>query len=203
MQFVIATANPGKVREMREILSELGIDAVTRKELGIELEIEETGSTFLDNATLKARAICEASGMPSIADDSGLLVDALGGAPGVYSSSYGGPGLSDAQRCDYLLEKLKNKEQKSAKFVSTIVCAFPGGDILAAEGECHGEIIGSQRGFNGFGYDPVFLVRGKDRTMAELAPDEKNIISHRGVALREFSKKLQALLMRKSESGAF
>jgi len=190
MTFVLATANPGKIKEMRDILSGMGIDVVTRKDLGIELDVDETGTTFAQNALLKADAICKASGLPAIADDSGLIVEALDGEPGLYSSSYGGEELSAEQRCAYLLEKMQNKEQRSAKFVCTIVCSFPDDMPLIAEGECRGEIIAEQRGINGFGYDPIFLVPGTNKTMAELSSNEKNQISHRGEALRSFIRLL-------------
>ena len=190
MTFVLATANPGKIKEMRDILSGMGIDVVTRKDLGIELDVDETGTTFAQNALLKADAICKASGLPAIADDSGLIVEALDGEPGLYSSSYGGEELSAEQRCAYLLEKMQNKEQRSAKFVCTIVCSFPDDMPLIAEGECRGEIIAEQRGINGFGYDPIFLVPGTNKTMAELSSNEKNQISHRGEALRSFVRLL-------------
>ena len=190
MKFVLATANPGKVREMRELLSGLGVEVVTRKELGIDIEVEETGGTFFENAMLKAKAICGASGLPAIADDSGLVVGALGGAPGVYSSSYGGEHLDDAGRCDFLLKNVENVEQRSAKFVCTIVCLFPDGKTISAQGECRGKLAASPRGANGFGYDPIFIPDGKDKTMAELLPEEKNAISHRGKALCEFARQL-------------
>jgi len=193
--YALATANPGKVKEMREILSGLGIEVLTRENLGINVEIEETGTTFIENATLKATAICEISEMPSIADDSGLIVEALDGKPGVYSSSFGGEELTAEARCIYLLkqmEKIKNIEQRRAKFVSTIVCAFRDGNTLSASGECSGIITKSLIGSGGFGYDPVFKPDGYNKTMAELSVDEKNKISHRGKALREFSKLLQS-----------
>ena len=186
MRFVLATANLGKVREMRSVLSELGIDVVSRGEVGVDIVVEETGSTFLENATLKAKAICDASGLPAIADDSGLIVDALGGEPGVYSSTYGGEHLSDDERCAYLIEKMKNMEQRSAKFVCTIVCAFPDGRIISSQGECVGKIALSPSGEGGFGYDPVFVPNGFLKTMAQLTPEEKNAISHRGKALNAF-----------------
>ena len=187
MIFVLATNNPGKIREMQEILPEFGIKFVTRKEVGIDIEIDETGSTFLENATLKAKAICSLSGLASIADDSGLMIDALDGAPGVYTSSFGGEGLSDSERCDYLLQQLKDKKQRNAKFVSTIVCAFPDGEVISAYGECCGKIADAPTGSGGFGYDPVFIAEGFCKTMAELTPDEKNTVSHRGAALRKFA----------------
>jgi len=171
---------------MRDILNGSGIEIATREELGIDIEVEETGATFLENALLKARAICEASGLPAIADDSGLVVDALNGEPGVYSSTYGGDGLDAGKRFEYLLHKMRGIERRSAKFVCTIVCAFPDGSIIKAEGVCRGTITSSPRGSGGFGYDPVFLVHGTDKTMAELTSAEKNRLSHRGQALRRF-----------------
>jgi len=191
MKYVLATANPGKVTEMREILSGLGIDIITRNDLGIDIDIEETGSTFFENARIKAEAICAASGMPAIADDSGLCVDALNDEPGVYSSSYGGAELSADERCAYLLGKMENMEQRHAKFVCVIVCVFPDGNMLFASGECCGTIVTEPKGSGGFGYDPVFLPDGKSKTMAELSGSEKNLISHRGKALNEFSKLLK------------
>jgi len=193
-KYALATANPGKVNEMRSILSGLGVDVVTRDDLGIGFDIEETGTTFSENATLKAKAVCLASGIPSIADDSGLVVEVLNGEPGVYSSSFGGNELSAQERCRYLLSKMKsfpNMEQRQAKFVCNIVCIFPNGDLLQATGECKGSITIEPAGINGFGYDPVFLPDGKVKTMAELTSDEKNAISHRGGALRDFIKKLE------------
>ena len=187
MKFVLATANPGKIREMREILPEFGIDFVTRKDIGIDAEIEETGTTFHENALLKANAICALSGLPAIADDSGLIVQALGDEPGVYTSTFGGIGLSDSDRCRYLLQKLKSAEQRNAKFVCTIVCVFPDGDVISAQGECRGRIADTPAGSGGFGYDPVFIADGFSKTMAELSPEEKNKASHRGAALREFA----------------
>ena len=192
MKYVIATANPGKVREMREILSDIGIDIITRDDLGIDIDVEETGTTFFENAELKARTICTVSGMPAIADDSGLIVDALDGKPGVYSSSFGGEALSSDERCMYLLRKMDNMEQRHAKFVCTIICAYPDGDLITATGECSGTITTKPRGSNGFGYDPVFLPDGMNRTMAELTSLEKNAISHRGKALVNFAKLLKS-----------
>ena len=192
MRFALATANPGKIKEMREVLSEFGIDVVSRDELGIGIVVEETGTTFFENALLKAGAICAASGLPAIADDSGLMVDALGGAPGVYSSSYGGAGVFDNERYLYLLDNMAGLEQRRAKFVCTIVCVFPDGEELSATGECHGEISTAPRGTGGFGFDPVFIVNGLDKTMAELSAEEKNAISHRGAAIRKFATLLKA-----------
>jgi len=191
MKYVLATANPGKIAEMREILSELRIDTFTRTDLGIDLDVEETGSTFFENAKIKAEAICSATGMPAIADDSGICVDALGGDPGVYSSSYGGAELSANERCAFLLHKMENVKQRNAIFVSVIVCMFPDGYQLTAAGECTGTIAEEAKGTRGFGYDPVFIPDGKDKTMAELTAGEKNALSHRKKALTEFSKLLK------------
>jgi len=193
-KYVLATANPGKIKEMREIMSKLGIEVVSREDLGIDIKIEETGTTFLENAQIKAEAICKLAGFPAIADDSGLIVDALDGEPGVYSSSYGGEALTADERCRYLLEKMKNTEQRQAKFVCTIVCVFPNGDLLTTTGECSGEIATEPAGKSGFGYDPVFKVFGSDgceKTMAELTAEEKNKLSHRGAALHSFSDLLK------------
>jgi len=191
MKYILATANPGKVKEMKKILTEFDIDVCTREELGIEIDVEETGLTFLENATLKAEAICDASGLPAIADDSGLIVNALGGEPGVYSSSFGGEELTAEERCKYLLNKMENMEQRDAKFVCTIVCSFPDGDRITASGECHGIITTELQGEEGFGYDPVFLPDEDTKTMAEITSDRKNSISHRGKALRNFSELLK------------
>lgn len=190
MKYILATANPGKIGEMKEMLSEFGIDIVTREDLGIDIDVEETGATFIENATIKAKSICMAAGMPAIADDSGLCIDALGGEPGVYSSSFGGEHLDDNERCLYLLDLMSSMEQRGAKFVSTIVCAFPDGRLITAQGECCGKIAKRQRGTGGFGYDSVFIAEGYKNTMAQLAPEEKNAISHRGKALKEFSRLL-------------
>ena len=192
MKFILATANQGKIEEMRSILSKFNIEAVTRDELDINIDIEETGTTFLENARLKAEAICKLSKMPSIADDSGLVVDALNGDPGVYSSSFGGESLNTKERNAYLLEKMENVEQRSAKFVCNIVCAFPSGKELVATGECHGSIALTPSGTEGFGYDTIFVPNGTDLTIGELPFDEKNKISHRGNALRNFTNLLNS-----------
>ena len=189
--YVLASSNPGKIAEMREILSVYGINMTTKQELGVDIDVAETGDTFAENAALKATAICKASGLPAIADDSGLAVDALGGAPGLNTSSFGGEGLDSEGRYNYLLSIMDGVEQRGAKFVSTIVCAFPDGSLITAEGTCGGEIAPAPRGSSGFGYDPVFTPAGMDMTMAELPPGEKNKISHRGKALRQFTGLLQ------------
>ena len=187
-RFVLASHNPGKLREMRDILSELGIEVLSQKDAGVDVDPEETGTTFEENAIIKAKAVMEASGLPAVADDSGLMVDALGGAPGVYSARFGGShDLPDSYRNEYLLKKLENTEQRGAKYVSVIAVAYPDGRILTARGECHGEIAETEKGSGGFGYDPLFRLPD-GRHMAELTSEEKNRISHRGIALRELKR---------------
>jgi XTP/dITP diphosphohydrolase len=188
MTFVIATNNFGKLREIRQILDELNVDAIPLKEAGIEVEVEETGTTFYENALLKANSVYMLTGKPAIADDSGLIVEALGGEPGVNSRYYGGGDLDDEGLCKYLLKNMENMELRAAKFVCNIVAVFPDGCILSAVGECEGKISHKPIGNNGFGYDPVFIPNGKNTTLAQLTTEEKNSISHRGAALREFSR---------------
>ena len=191
--FVLASHNKAKLIEMRDILGELGIRVISQAEAGVDVEPEETGTTFEDNARIKAVAVMEASGLPALADDSGLMVDALGGAPGVYSARYGGGhDRTDADRNALLLKNLENEEHRGAKFVSVIAVAWPDGRVLTARGEVHGEIAREERGSNGFGYDPLFLLPD-GRHMAELSSEEKNGISHRGNALRELKRLLTEL----------
>ena len=199
MKFVLASHNKGKIKEMQEVLGELGVEVVTPGELGITVDVEETGTTFAENAALKARAIRDASGLPAIADDSGLCVDWLGGAPGVYSARYGGLD-DDAARYRLLLQNLRGATDRSAHFHTSIVCAFPNGDELTAEGECQGTIAFAPMGEGGFGYDPVFFVPSLRKTFAQLTAEEKNAISHRGIALRSFAANLKEYL-EKNEYG--
>ena len=194
MKLVLASKNSHKLVEMRDILSQLGVEVVLESDVGIDVDVEETGTTFEENAFLKAHAVMEASGLPAIADDSGLCVDALGGAPGVYSARYGGPGLDDAGRYRLLLDNLRGQLDRRGKFVSAICCCFPNGDRVEARGECPGTIAYAPRGEGGFGYDPVFFVPPLKKTFAELTPEEKNAISHRGNALKAFREKLEAYL---------
>jgi len=187
MKLLIATHNRGKLREYQEILSQLPLELVTLDDVGISDDIEETGTTFEENARLKATAYAQISGLLTLGDDSGLEVDALGGEPGVYSKRYAGPGKSDAERNAYLLTKLANvpADRRSARFRCVIVVAEPGGSDEVAEGTCEGTIAFEPRGTNGFGYDPIFELAAMDKRMAELAPEVKNRISHRGLAARE------------------
>lgn len=194
MKFVLASHNQNKLKEMQEILGALGVELVLQSELGLALEPEENGTTFAENSLIKAKAVMEASGLPAIADDSGLCVDALGGAPGVYSARYGGEGLTDAQRCQLLLENMRGQMPRTCRFVCAITCCFPEGDIITAEGKCEGSVAFVPMGTGGFGYDPVFFLTKRKKTFAQLTAEEKNEISHRGVALREFAAKLREKL---------
>ena len=194
MKFVLATQNQKKLREMSDILSGFGVEVVTPKSLGIDLEVEETGTTFAENAMLKAKAICEAANLPAIADDSGLCVDALAGAPGVYSARYGGEGLDDVGRYRLLLENLRGQTTRTAHFACAIACAFPNGDTLTAEGKVEGTIAYAPMGEGGFGYDPIFFYPPLRKTFGQLTAEEKHGISHRGKALEVFVKVLATYL---------
>ena len=192
MKLIMASNNKSKLREMQRILEGMGVEVVSQREAGCDFEVEETGKTFAENAFLKAEAVVRATGLPAVADDSGLMVDALDGAPGIYSARFTGSHEdSDEARVSFLLQKLDGIAERGARFVSSICCVFPNGDTLRAEGECPGEIVFTPRGSNGFGYDPVFRPSGFDRTMAELAPEEKDRISHRGAAMRKFREELR------------
>ena len=194
MKLVLASQNKKKIKEMNDILAQLGVEVMSQAEAGVNVEVEETGTTFEENSLLKAKAVMEASGLPAIADDSGLCVDALGGAPGVYSARYGGEGLDDTGRYRLLLENMRGQMPRTAKFVSVITCAFPNGDVITARGECPGTIAFAPMGEGGFGYDPVFFVPELKKTFAQLTAEEKNAISHRGKALEVFKEKLETYL---------
>ena len=194
MKFVLASPNKHKLAEMRDILSAHGLEAVLQSELGLHVEVEETGETFAQNALLKARAVMEASGLPAIADDSGVCVDALNGAPGVYSARYGGPELDDAGRYKLLLANMRGAASRTAHFTSAIACVFPNGDAIEAEGVCPGTIAFAPQGSGGFGYDPVFFLPELRKTYAQLTPEEKAAVSHRGKALAVFDGKLRDYL---------
>ena len=183
MRFLLASHNKGKLAEMQAILGELGVEVVMPSDVGVDVDVEETGTTFAENAALKANAVMAASGLPAIADDSGLCVDWLQGAPGVYSARYGGLD-SDPERCRLLLSNMRGATNRAAHFHTAIVCAFPNGDTLTAEGDCAGTIAFAPMGDGGFGYDPVFFVPSLRKTFAQLTAEEKNAISHRGSALR-------------------
>ena len=193
-KFVLATHNPGKLKEMSDILARFGVEVVSPGDLGITVDVEETGTTFAENAKLKAKAICAAAKLPAIADDSGLCVDALNGGPGVYSARYGGEGLDDKGRYMLLLNNMRGQTTRAAHFTCSIACAFPNGDTLTAEGRCDGTIAFAPMGEGGFGYDPVFFVPEKAKTFGQLTAEEKSTISHRGKALKSFAEKLETYL---------
>lgn len=166
----------------------MGVEVLSQAEVGVDLEPEETGTTFEENARIKAQAVMQATGLPAIADDSGLMVDALGGDPGVYSARYGGPGLDDTGRWQLLLKNMAGESNRACKFVSVICCAFPDGGEVMARGECPGILAQGPSGDGGFGYDPIFYLPQLGKTMAQLTPAEKNQISHRARALAGFQK---------------
>ncbi len=184
-KLLIATNNKGKIIEFKELLAGSGIEFVTPAQINLQLEVEEDGSTYKENAAQKALAFAQVSGQVSLADDSGLEVDALDGAPGLYSARYSPkPGAKDADRRAFLLANLKDKPRPwTAHFHATIAIARPTGEIEFAEGNCPGEIISEERGTGGFGYDPIFLLTELGRTMAELGMEEKNKLSHRAMAM--------------------
>ena len=194
MKAVLASNNKKKMVEMRAILGELGVEVLSQADVGVSIEPEENGTTFEENSRIKAVAIMEATGLPAIADDSGLVVEAVDGAPGGYSARYGGEGLDDTGRWQLLLKNMEGKENRACKFVSVICCAFPDGTQLMARGEVHGVVAQGPSGEGGFGYDPIFWLPEQGKSMAELSAEEKNKISHRGNALRVFKKELEKKL---------
>lgn len=192
MKLLIASNNAHKIREIKEILGDLFDEILSLREAGVSADPEETGETFEENARIKAEAILQLTGCAALADDSGLEVDALGGAPGVHSARYtGNHDDSDLDRRKFLMKNLEGEEHRTARFVSAICCVFPNGDVLRARGTCEGRIATYMKGENGFGYDAMFIADGEDRTMAEMTHEEKNEISHRGRALREFARVLK------------
>ncbi|HSR35142.1 MAG TPA: XTP/dITP diphosphatase [Anaerolineae bacterium] len=199
-KLLVATNNPGKVREYEELLEDLppSLEFTFPAKEGLTLEVDESGETFEENARLKARAYAQASDLLTLADDSGLEVDALGGAPGVRSARYAGPDADDVDRYRKLLKALAGvpTEKRSARFHCVVALALPDGTVYSADGVCEGEICNDPRGEHGFGYDPIFIVRGYNgRTMAELPPDVKNQISHRARALLAIQPKLMEVIL--------
>lgn len=195
MKLLIATHNNKKKAELQRILSPLGIDVVTAENIGCTLrEVEETGTTFEENAEIKAIAGCEDSGIPCIADDSGLCVDYLNGEPGVYSARYSGVHGNDEENINKLLNKLSGipKEKRTARFVCAACCVFPDGKKITVRGECEGEILTERHGTGGFGYDPVFMANGKP--FGEISSEEKDEMSHRGKALRLMAEELKKII---------
>ena len=195
VRLLIATSNPGKLREIRALLDISGLVIVDPSMIGIRSHVEETGAQYADNAQLKASISARASGIWTLADDSGLEVDVLGGAPGLHSARLGGSGSSDALRRRLLLEKLHPHPQPwTARFKCVVALASPEGGVDLAEGTCLGVIIATERGSAGFGYDPIFLVKGTDYTMAELSLEEKNRLSHRAKAVKDLLPTLKKRL---------
>lgn len=184
---ILATNNKSKVKEISEMMSGRDITFVSLADAGINADVEETGTTFEENALIKAREICKLSGKPSISDDSGLEIDALDGAPGIYSSRFMGEGTSYDIKNNALLEKLENveDEKRTARFRCCMALVLPDGREFVTEGAMEGIIAKEQRGSNGFGYDPILFIPEYNRTSAELSSDEKNKMSHRGNALRK------------------
>ena len=193
MDFILASKNAHKLREMAAILKPFGIRLRLQSELDMDIDVEETGTSFEENAMLKAEAVMRASGLPAIADDSGLEVDALSGAPGIYSARYGGPQcINDAQRYEFLLENMRGipEAERTARFVCVIAAAWPEGKRICVRGTCEGVILEQPGGEGGFGYDPVFYVPEEGCTFSEMPAERKNEISHRANALRLFQTKL-------------
>lgn len=191
MKYIIATHNMKKRNELARILEPLGVEVLTAEQAGIELtDVEETGTTFEENARLKSESGCKESGMPCIGDDSGLVVDALDGAPGVYSARYAGDHGNDPANIALLLENMKDvpDEKRTARFMCTVCCTYPDGREIVVNGTCEGKIGYEPKGDGGFGYDPVFMVG--DKSFAELTAEEKDKISHRGNALKALAEAL-------------
>lgn len=194
MKVILASKNPHKLTELSAILSQHGFEIALESEYGLDIDVDETGTTFEENSLLKAEAVMKASGLPVLADDSGLMVDALNGAPGVYSARYGHKS-SDGERTAFLLENMKDvpDDKRTAKFVCVITCLWPDGRKIVARGECPGVITREVHGKNGFGYDPVFYLPELGMTYAELPSEQKNAISHRARALQDFCGKYQQM----------
>ena len=194
MKLVLASNNAHKLQELRAILSTLGMEVVSQREAGVFVEPDENGATFEENSYIKAKTVMDACGLPTVADDSGLMVDALGGEPGVFSARYGGNACqSDRDRLEYLLRKMEGvpDKKRTAHFVSVITMLTPDGKKVVARGECPGRILREAHGENGFGYDPVFYVPEEGCTFAQLAPERKNQISHRARALEAFVRQIR------------
>ncbi len=190
MKLVIASNNQHKIREIKAILGGKFDSILSLSEAGISHETIEDGTTFLENAAKKAREICALSGLPALADDSGITAEALGDEPGVYSARYAGGHGNDEDNNNLLLSRLQDKDDRRAHYTSAVVLAYPDGRVVSAEGYMYGEIIHTRRGTGGFGYDPLFVPVGHTRTVAEMTDAEKHSISHRGNALRALLEKL-------------
>jgi len=195
-QLLLATTNRGKQEEMASLFGHADLNLITPQELQLVLKVAETGKTYEENALLKAKAFCETSGLPVLADDSGLEVDALDGAPGLYSARFSPkPGASDADRRKLLVSRLNGFTQPwTARFRCTIALALPNGHTITRSGVCEGEITPIERGETGFGYDRIFLIKAANQTMAELGMEQKNRISHRAIAAQKMLEILPGLL---------
>ena len=194
MKVVLASKNPHKLVEISKITEKFGMELILQSQLGVDIDVEETGTTFEENSFLKADAVMKATGLPALADDSGIAVDALNGEPGVYSARYGfDESLDDWGRLELLLKNTEDVPdgQRQAQFVCVITMVTPEGQTIQARGEIHGELTREPRGENGFGYDPIFYYPPYGKTTAEMAPEEKNAVSHRGNALRVLYQKLK------------
>ena len=198
---ILATRNPGKLKEMQLWLAPLGIELVLESDLGLDVEVEEVGTTFEENSLLKAATMCRCANMPAIADDSGLCVDALMGEPGVYTARYGGEGLTDEERYLLLLEHMQGKEDRKAKFVSVVTCVFPNGDVVSARGELPGTITEAPAGDGGFGYDPVFFVTDLNLTLAQMTMEQRQSCSHRAAAIKHLAVHLEEYLEKCKKEG--
>ncbi|MBR4439331.1 MAG: RdgB/HAM1 family non-canonical purine NTP pyrophosphatase [Clostridia bacterium] len=194
MKIIIGSNNKKKLKELQALLGEYGVELVTPAMLGLTLEPEETGSTFEENSLIKASAFAKETGLPCIADDSGLEVKALGGRPGVYSARYAGELATDGEKMDKLLGELEGVTDRAARFVSVATYCAPDGTVIQARGECPGEILHEKRGTNGFGYDPVFFCTEAGECFGEVSPEEKAKYSHRGRSLALLKEKLRPIL---------
>ncbi len=196
MDIILATKNANKVKEIMALLADMPVTILSLADFPDIPDIEETGTTFEENASLKAIATTDATGLIALADDSGLEVDALEGQPGVYSNRFAGPNASDRDKYRRILDLMKDvpDEKRTARFRATMAISTPDGTIVVVDGKCEGVIAHEPRGENGFGYDPIFYIPDLDKTMAELTPEEKNRISHRGKALKAARKVLQKLI---------
>ncbi|MCI5604647.1 MAG: XTP/dITP diphosphatase [Clostridia bacterium] len=191
MKIIAATKNKGKIKEISNILGKLGFEVESQQDAGYDVDVLETGDTFEKNALIKARAIAMLCDEPVLADDSGLCIDALDGKPGVYSARYAGEDATDADKVNKILEELKSKKDRTARFVTSVAFIFPNGKEITASGEVKGYITAEPLGENGFGYDPIFYSDELKKTFAQASDEEKNSVSHRGRALMALSKKLK------------
>lgn len=192
-EILLATNNQGKVKEMKSILADLGINVFSLKDKGIDIDVEEDGKTFEENAIKKAKEIAAVSGMITVSDDSGLEVYALDLRPGIYSARYAGESATSDMLCDKLLSEMENVSdaERGARFVSVVAIVYPDGETLTLRGECEGAIIHEKRGDGGFGYDPVFYIEDKGQTFSEMPMEEKNKISHRAKAFAKLKEHLK------------